>query len=51
MKNFTKVQRIAVVILLVTDAVKSEDLETLGIKKALDTRAKHLLDKQIESHR
>ena len=48
MKNFTKVQRIAVAILLVTDAVKSEDLESLGIKKAqADTWAKHLLDKQI----
>lgn len=48
MKNFTKVQRIAVAILLVTDAVKSEDLETLGIKKVqADTWAKHLLDKKI----
>ena len=48
MKNFTKVQRIAIAILLVTDAVKSEDLEALGIKKVqADTWAKHLLDKQI----
>lgn len=48
MKNFNKVQRIAVAILLVTDAVTSEDLEPLGIKKAqADSWAKHLLDKKI----
>lgn len=48
MKNFTKVQRTAIVILLVTDAVKSEDLEALGIKKAqADTWSKQLLDRKI----
>lgn len=48
MKNFTKVQRIAIAILLVTDAVKSEDLEPLGIKKSqADAWEKHLLDKKI----
>ena len=48
MKNFTKVQRIAVAILLITDAVKSEALEPLGIKKAqADGWAKYLLDRKI----
>ncbi|MEO2282043.1 hypothetical protein [Pseudoalteromonas pernae] len=48
MKNYTKVQRIAIAILIVTEAVSSEELESIGIKKSqADAWAKHLLDKQI----
>jgi len=48
MKNFTKIQRIAIAILLVTKGVKSEELEPLGITKSqADSWARYLLDKHI----
>lgn len=48
MATYTKIQRTAFAILIVTDGVKSEDLEKLGVTKTnADAWAKQLLERTL----